>query len=73
MDEDTLKSIDRKLDMLLKIVAVMAAEGKTLSEGAPLLYACGLDRQTIAEIYDTSPSSVSVRLSEAKKQRKNSA
>jgi hypothetical protein len=70
MSEELLNSIDSKLDILIKLVATTAVRDKPLGEGGPLLAACGLDRNTIAEIYNTTPNSVSVQKSVAKK-RKN--
>jgi len=70
MSEKLLNSIDSKLDILIKLVAVAAVRDKPLGEGASLLAGCGLDRNVIAEIYNTTPNSVSVQKSVAKK-RKN--
>ena len=71
MSEELLSSIDGKLGILIKLVALTAVRDKPLGEGAPLLAACGLDRSAIAELYNTTPHSVSVQISLAKKRKKS--
>jgi len=73
MDEQILQSIDRKLDVLLKLTAAILVSDKKLSEGAPLLAACGVDRQIIADLYSTTPDSASVQISKAKKKNTDTA
>jgi hypothetical protein len=67
MEEKDVKAIDSKLEMILRVVAWSAVDGKTLTEGARILSRLGLDRNQIATICDTTPQTVSVRLSEAKR------
>jgi hypothetical protein len=68
MEEKDLKAIDSKLEMILRVVAWSAVDGKTLAESASVLSRLGLDRNQIAAICDTTPQTVSVRLSEAKRE-----
>jgi hypothetical protein len=55
------------LDTILRVVAWSAVDGRTLTESARFLSRLGLDRNQIAAICDTTPQTVSVRLSEAKR------
>ncbi len=57
----TLKNEDRLLEVLAKILrveAIQAASGKSITEGARLLKLAGVDNQTIAEVLNTSPATV---------------
>ena len=67
MDAEGLQNLDKKIDVLLRILAYQIVEGKTLSQGAPILKRLGLSNTDIATIFDTSYKTVSVRLAEAKK------
>ena len=68
-DADTAE-INRKLDMLIRLIAYQTVEKKTLSEGAPLLRRLGLTAAEIAAIYDSTANAVNVRLAEARKKKK---
>lgn len=70
MEDDFLESIDHRLDILVKLTATHLVQNLTLADGAPLLSACGVDREFIAKIYDTTTESVRVTVATAKK-RKN--
>jgi len=61
------QSVERQLQLIVKVLAAFTVQGKNLSEGAGFLDRLGLDRAVIAEIYDTSPASVRATLSSAKK------
>jgi len=65
-----LEEIDRKLNILLKLLAYQTVEKKTLSEGAPLLRRLGFNPTEIAEIFESTANAVNVRLAEAKKKKK---
>jgi hypothetical protein len=69
-DHNQLEEINRKLGVLLRLLAYQTVENMTLSEGAPLLRRLGLNSGEIAEIYESTPNTVSVRLAEAKKKKK---
>ena len=70
-DENTLEDINRKLDVMLRLLAYQTVEKMTLSEGAPLLRRFGFTSSEIAAIYDSTANAVSVRLAEAKKKKKD--
>ncbi len=66
-NKDVLDSIDRKLSILINLIAYQVAQGKTVAEGAPILKRLGLRPIEIAEMFGSSSKSISVRLAEAKK------
>ncbi len=66
-NEDLLDSIDRKLSILINLMAYQVAQGKTVAEGAPLLKRLGFRPIEIAQIFGSSPKAISVRLAESKK------
>ena len=72
MGENELQSIERKLDTLISLTAYQIVEGKTLTEGVPILRRLGLRTSEIAAVYGSSPQVVSVRLAEAKKKQAKS-
>lgn len=69
-DSNRLEEINRKLDILLRLIAYQTVEKMTLSEGAPLLRRLGFNSGEIAEIYESTSNAVNVRLAEAKKRKK---
>jgi len=46
------------LTQILRVEAVQAASGKSITEGARVLKLAGLDNQTIADVLNTSPATV---------------
>lgn len=64
------ETFHKDLQVLMKLVAYQIVQGKTLTEGAPILRRLGLSNLQIAEIFDSSAKIVSVRLAESKKKRK---
>jgi hypothetical protein len=70
-DTTHLDEVNRKLDILLKLMAYQTVQKMTLSEGAPLLRRLGFNSAEIAEIYDSTSNAVNVRLAEAKKKKKD--
>ena len=66
MDNESLKELESKLDILIKLIAKNTIQEKNQTESIVFLGSIGLDRQTIAEITGASPNTVSVRLSEHK-------
>ena len=66
-----LERIEKKLDVLILLIASGVGIDLPISERAPILHRAGLDRNSIAAVCNTSPESVSVRLTEAKKRRKD--
>ena len=68
--DNDLGEIDRKLDVLIKLLAYQTVGKMTLTEGAPLLRRLGFTPTEIAAIYGSNSKVVSVRLAEAKKKTK---
>ncbi len=66
-NKDVLDSIDRKLSILINLIAYQVAQGKTVAEGAPLLTRLGFRPIEIAEIFGSSPKAISVRLAESRR------
>ncbi len=66
-EKDALHSIDRKLALVINLLAYQIVQGKTVAEGAPLLKRLGFTQNEIAQVFDSTAKSVSVRLAEAKK------
>ena len=73
MNEDNLKQIAERLGQIVRLLATRTIEGKKQNEAITLLGAAGLDRNLIAEILGTTPNTVSVRISQAKAQKKKGA
>jgi DNA-binding CsgD family transcriptional regulator len=46
------------LEQILRVQAIQAAAGKSITEGARLLKLAGLDNQTIADVLNTSAATV---------------
>ncbi len=63
------QDIDRKLTVLINLLAYQLIGGKTLSEAAPILRRLGLKQSEIAVVFGSSANVVSVRLAEAKKKQ----
>jgi hypothetical protein len=66
-DSAVLASIDRKVGVLVSLVAYTNVKGMTVAQGAPILRRLGLSQAEIAAVFDTTANSVSVRLAEAKR------
>lgn len=71
MAEEILERIDTKLDTIIRLLASRSIEGKGKTEAILTLGALGLDMNLIAEIVGTTPGTVGVRLSEARKKSKS--
>ena len=70
MEEEILAGIDRKLDAVVRLLASKSIEGKNKTEAITTLGALGLDVNIISEIVDTTPATVSARLSEFRRKGK---
>ncbi len=71
MEEEILTSINKKLDAIVRLLAKRAIEDKpNKTEAIKALGALGLDSSLISEIVDTTPATVSARLSEVKRKSK---
>jgi hypothetical protein len=69
MNEQTAISIDRRLSVVILLLAYQMTEGKTLAEGAPLLNRLGLSNAEIADVFDSPANVVRARLTEKKKKK----
>ena len=72
MDEEVLRSIDNKLDVLIKLFAGNLIQGKNKTEAILTLASFGVEANAIAAIVQTKPSTVYARLSEQKKKAASS-
>jgi len=69
MDEELVARIDKKLDAIVRLLAVGQIGGKNKTEAIMMLGVLGLDPNIIAEIVDTTTGTVHTRLSEARKRK----
>lgn len=67
MEEETLKSIDGKLDVIIKLLAGSAVQGKSKTEAIITLGALGIDAEVIADLVGTTTKTVNTRLWEHRK------
>lgn len=67
MEEETLKSIDKKMDILIKLLAGNLIQGKSKTDAIIMLANFSIEASAIADIVQTSPKAVYARLSEQKK------
>ncbi len=72
MNPDEVARLERRIDVLIRLLGARCVDGKTTTEAIQLLGRLGLDRLEIATICDTTPNTVSVRLSEAKRKSQSS-
>lgn len=70
MNEDILKSIDKRLESITKLIAINAIKDKSLNEQIDLLSNVHLEVNEIAAILGKSPNNISVRLHMKKKSKK---
>lgn len=55
-----IEEIQETLDLLVNLVALLVASEKSVTEAARSLKMAGLDNQTIAEVLNTTPGTISV-------------
>lgn len=67
MEEEILKSIDRKLEVLIKILAGNIIQGKGKTDAILTLGAFGMEVNVIADIVGTTVAAVNARLWEKRK------
>jgi len=72
MNAHEVARLERKIDVLIRLLGARCVEGKTTTDAIQMLGRLGLDRPEIATICDTTPNTVSVRLSEAKRKSQSS-
>lgn len=66
-EKDSTQEINRKLSLIINLLAYQVVQGKTVAEGAPLLKRMGLTLSEIAEVFGSTTNAVNVRINEAKK------
>ncbi|TMJ07794.1 MAG: hypothetical protein E6G98_13245 [Bacillati bacterium ANGP1] len=64
---EILNTLNRRLAVLIHLMAYEMVQGKTLAEAAPVLRRLGLTPGEIATVFDSTAQVVSVRVSEAKR------
>lgn len=67
MEEEMLKSIDKKLGAIIRLLAGNIVQEKSKKDAIITLASFGLDTNAIAEIVGTTPATVTTRLWEQKK------
>ncbi|MCH7666211.1 MAG: hypothetical protein IH936_09835 [Acidobacteria bacterium] len=70
MTEPEVSQLVARLDILVRLDALNLVAGKKQGEQIALLSAAGLAPKEIAEILETTPNTVRVRLSNFRKQKK---
>jgi DNA-directed RNA polymerase specialized sigma24 family protein len=68
-EEQELKLVSKKLDRLIRIMALSVTRGLTTTEKISMLHQAGFTPTEIAEILGTSRNVVNVRLSEMRRRR----
>lgn len=66
-DENILKSIDSKLDMLTKLMALNVVKGRTSTEQIKMLHSIGMSPSEIASCIGKTPNNVRVAIHSLKK------
>ncbi len=73
LDDTDLSRIEAKLDMLIRLLALsVVSDNHSLKDRAVRLYRAGMTPKDIAALCDTTPHTVSVALSAAKREGKKS-
>ena len=67
MEEEILRSIDRKLEALIKILAGNSIQGKGKTDAILTLGVFGMEANVIADIVGTTVATVNARLWEKRK------
>ncbi len=67
MEEEILKSIDRKLEAIIKILAGNVIQGKSKTEAILTLGGFGIENNVIAKMVGTTVATVNARLWEQKR------
>jgi hypothetical protein len=70
MRADNNTGLETLLRVCIRLLAAQVGADLPLSERAPLLARLGLDRVSIAQVCDTTPEIVSVRIAEARKRNR---
>jgi hypothetical protein len=65
--QETIASIDRRLLVVVQLLAYQITQGKKLAEAAPILKRLGLTNVEIGEVFNSPANVVRARLTEKKK------
>jgi hypothetical protein len=68
-----LAAIDKSLNCLIRLLAVAVVHGRSKTEAITILSRAGLDRNFVADVVGTTPLTVSVTRSEAKRRHRSRA
>jgi len=68
--EEILRSINTKLDQMLRLAALQMASNMKQVQAIQALSAAGFERKLIADLLGTTPNTVSVTLAKAKAKQK---
>ena len=68
--EEILRSINTKLDQMLRLAALQMASNMKQVQAIQALSAAGFERKLIADLHGTTPNTVSVTLAKAKAKQK---
>jgi hypothetical protein len=68
-DSEGLERLEKKIDVLIRLLAMTVGIGLPTAERAPMLQRAGLDRTAIAAVCNSTASAISVRLAEAKRKK----
>lgn len=70
---DQVSQADRKLDVVMNLLAYQAVGKMTVAEGAPILRRLGMSPTEIAAVFGSTAEAVRTRLKEARKRSTKSA
>jgi hypothetical protein len=70
---DLTPEIDRKLDILISLLAYQVAGEMTVAEGAPILRRLGMNPTEIAAVFGSTTGAVQTRIKEARKRSSKKA
>lgn len=63
------KEVEQKLGIIVKLMAAMLTKEMSQREAVEKLNSLGIDRQTLADVLNTTPATVNARLTEIKKKK----
>ncbi len=66
MEEKSLKKIEEKLDIIIKLLCSKCVEGKSKTDSILILEAMGIDRELIYQLTKSTPASIRSTISTAK-------
>jgi len=73
MDEDQFKQLSDKMDIIIKLLALNAVEGKELKNQVSLLSSFGFQPKQIADMLGKSPDHIRVMLHRLRKESREQA